>query len=301
MYIPMNRRTFLAGLAVPLVARGQATNSGLVDRRTLFSYAYQMEDVDQLLMRPREVIDLNGMLRDGNGHACLPPGDFVTGPVYVRSGDVIEGSGIRTRVWMTERAIQPENESKPTEYVQLRDFDLCCDFRGGPDQHALWLAGCREWAVERVRAINFGGTGAYLYGKRTPEGAVDPTDTTRCTFRQFAAWGCRYGMVFGGSPADPVIRGGTSNMNRAERCLSFWAELDAFALLQGAANVLDQCVAGNSGGDGVRVAWYGNDVRLAVLERNAGYGVRKVRREWSDRTTVTYHSGGNNGLGDTNY
>ena len=299
LYIP-SRRAFLATLAALPIAARASMASGLVDRRTLFSFAYQMEGVDDLLFRPREAIDLNGMLRE-SGRVCLPAGDFVTWPVYVRSGDVIEGQGIRTRVWVTGRGIQPEDESRPTEYVQLRDFDLCCDNRGEADQHALWLSACREWTVERVRAVNFGGAGAYLYGKRTPTGGLDPTDTTRCAFRQFASWGCRYGMVFGGTPADPVVRGGTSNMNRAERCLSFWAELDAFALLQGAANVLDQCVAGNSGGDGMRIAWYGNDVRLAVLERNEGYGIRKVRREWSDRTTVTYHSGGNNGLGDTNY
>ncbi len=83
--------------------------------------------------------------------------------------------------------------------------------------------------------------------------------------------------------------------------MCFWSELDAYAILQGAANVLDQPVAGNAGGDGIRVAWYGNEVRMAVVERNAGYGVRKVRREWSDRTSVTIHSGGSNGLGDTNY
>ncbi len=301
LYIP-SRRGFLKGLLTAPLALSSlsACADPVVDKRTLFSFAYQMENVDDLLSRPRERIDLNGMLRE-RGYLKLPPGDFLCEPVYVRSGDVIEGSGIRTRLWFDKRAIQPENESKPTEYVQLRDFDLCCSVRGAPDQHALWLAACREWTVDRVRAVDFGGTGAYLFGKRTPEGGLDPTDTTRCTFRQFAAWGCRYGVVLGGSAADPVIRGGTSNMNRFERPLSFWAELDAFALLQGAANVLDQPVAGNSGGDGVRIAWYGNEVRLAVLERNEGYGIRKVRREWSDRTSVTYHSGGNNGLGDTNY
>lgn len=100
------------------------------------------------------------------------------------------------------------------------------------DQHAMWLSACREWTVERVRAVNFGVQGLTCTASERLPG-LDPTDTTRCVFRQFASWGCRYGMVFGGTPADPVVRGGTSNMNRAERCLSFWAELDAFALLQG--------------------------------------------------------------------
>lgn len=302
-----SRRAFIARLAAaplalsPLAACADGMASGLVDRRTLFAYAYQMHDVDELLAGPRERIDLNAMLRDGGGYARLGPGDFACDPVYLRSGDVIEGVGIRTRLWFTQRAIQPADETRPTEYVQLRDFDVCFADRGAPDQHGLWLAACREWTVERVRTINAGGTGFFLYGKRTLAGALDPTDTTRCTFRQPAAWGCRYGYVLGGTPGEPAIRGGTSNMHRLERPLCFWAELDAFALLQGAANVIDQPVAGNSGGDGIRIGWYGNEVRLATLERNAGFGVRKVRREWSDRTAVTYHSGGSNGLGDTNY
>lgn len=300
-----SRRAFLVSAAVlaatPLLARAQATAMGLVDRRTLFSFAYQMEDVDELLAGSRERIDLNGMLRDGDGYVCLPPGDFACGPVYPRSGDVIKGSGIRTRLWFDARAIQPADESRPTEYVQLSDFDMCVANRGGPEQHAVWMAACREWTVDRVRTVNFGGTSFFWYGKRTPDGRLDPTDTTRCVSRQCASWGCRYGFVMGGTPGEPTIRGGTANMNRLERSLCFWSELDAYAILQGAGNVIDQPVAGNSGGDGMRIAWYGNEVRMAVVERNAGYGVRKVRREWSDRTSVTIHSGGSNGLGDTNY
>lgn len=302
-----SRRAFLARLsAAPLALSALAAcadgmTSGLVDRRTLFAYAYQMHDVDQLLARDLERIDLNAMLRDGRGYVRLGPGDFACDPVLLRSGDVIEGAGIRTRLWFTQRAIQPADETRPTEYVQLRDLDLCCDARGGPDQHALWLAACREWTIDRVRTVNFGGTSLYFYGKRTPSGALDPTDTTRCVARQFASWGCRYGVIFGGTPGKPTIRGGTSNMNRLERPLCFWPELDAYAILQGAGNVLDQPVAGNTGGDGIRIGWYGNDVRGAVVERCGGYGIRKVRREWSDRTTVTYHSGGSNALGDTNY
>lgn len=278
-----------------------AFTSGLVDTHTVFSYAYQMHDADQLLSAPRQYIDLNAMLQNGNGYVKLGAGDFACDPVYLRSGDVIQGIGIKTRLWFTQRAFQPADESRPTEYVQLRDFDICYANRGTPNQHGLWLAACREWTVDRVRVVNAGGTGAYLYGRRTPAGALDPSDTTRCTFRQFAAWNCRYGVVIGGTAGDPVIRGGTSNMNFFERPLSYWAELDAFAILQGAGNVLDMPIAGNSGGDGLRVAWYGNEVRLLVAERNGGYGVRKLRREWSDRTTVTYHSGGSNALGDTNY
>lgn len=294
----MNRRQMLAMLATaPFALRAEP----VVDRRTVFAHAYQMLDVDDLLSRPRERIDLNGALQDGARYLRLGPGDFACDPVYLKSGDVIEGAGIHTRLWFDRRAMQPADESRPTEYVQLRDFDLCCDTRGPASQHALWLSACREWTVDRVRTINFGGTSLYFYGKRTPSGALNPTDTTRCVARQFASWGCRYGVVFGGTPGEPTIRGGTSNMNRLERPLCYWAEMDAFALLQGAGNVLDQPIAGNSGGDGLRIAWYGNDVRGAVVERNAGYGVRKVRREWSDRTTVTYHSGGNNALGDTNY
>lgn len=284
-----------------MLAHAQATASGLVDRRVLFSYAYQMHDVDELLAAPRQRIDLNGMLRAGDGYVCLPPGDFECGPVYLRSGDIIEGTGIRTRLWFDARAMQPADESRPTEYVQIRDLDLCCSRRGGADQHALWISACREWTLERVRAIGFGGTGFYFYGKRTLSGDLDPTDTTRCVSRQCAAWGCRYGFVLGGTPGEPAVRGGTSNMHRIERPLVFWSELDAYALLQGAGNVIDQPIAGNAGGDGIRVAWYGNEVRMAVVERNAGFGVRKVRREWSDRTSVSIHSGGSNALGDTNY
>ena len=297
----MNRRTFLAAIAAMPFAAKASSASGLVDRRTLFAHAYQMLDVDDLLAAPRMPLDLNAMLRDGNGYVRLPPGNFACGPVYLRSGDVIEGAGIHTRLWFAGRAIQPTDESRPTEYVQLRDLDLCCADRGAPDEHALWMAACREWTVDRVRAVNFGGTGFFMYGKRTLDGALDPTDTTRCVLRQCAAWGCRYGAVLSGTPGDPVVRGGTSNMNRLERFLSFWSEMDGIALLQGAGNVIDQPVLGNSGGDGMRIAWYGNDVRGAVVERNAGYGIRKTRREWSDRTTVTYHSGGSNGLGDVNY
>lgn len=284
-----------------MAVNAAATSMGLVDQRTLFSYAYQMIDVDVLLGAPRRPLDLTEILRYNDGYAKLGPGDYTCNPAYLCSGDTIEGCGIRTRLWFTGRAIQPEASSRPTEYVQIRDLDLCCDDRGGTDQHAIWMPSCREWTIERVRAINFGGTAFYLYGQRTPAGDLDPSDTTRCVLRQTAAWGCRYGYVLSGTAGDPVIRGGTSNMNRLERTLSYWSELDAYALLQGAGNVIDQAIAGNSGGDGLRVGWYGNDVRMFVAERNAGYGVRKVRREWSDRTTVTLHSGGNNGLGDTNY
>lgn len=301
----MNRRAFLASAAAlaaaPLLAGAQATASGLVDRRTLFAHAYQMHDVDQLLAAPRERIDLNVMLRDGRGYVKLGQGDFECPPVYFRSGDVVEGAGIHTRLWFTQRAMQPADETRPTEYVQLRDLDLCVADRGDAAQHALWLPACREWTVDRVRTINFGGTSLYFYGKRTLAGDLAPSDTTRCVARQFASWGCRYGVIFGGTPGSPVSKGGTSNMNRLERPLVYWSEFDAYALMQGAGNVLEQPIAGNTGRDGIRVAWYGNNVSDAILERCGAFGVRKIRRKWSDKTKVTYHSGGNHGLGDRNY
>lgn len=245
------------------------------------------------------VFDVSAALR--NGPVLLGPRDYECLPVDTVTNDYVRGFGAQSRLIFEadEPQIRPLDSTTPTDYVTLADFDVVCARAGGRSQHGLYMASGREWKVTNMTLRGRrGGDTVRMYGQRTGDGGLDPSDSTRNVFTAVGAWEGRYNWYLGGTVANKRIQGGTSNMNRGIRCLAYYAEIDNLYIDQGAGNSFPQFISGNAGRNGCTLAWYGNKVRDGVFERNGGWGIyRTSHAEQHDNDTSGAHNGGHNGLG----
>ena len=274
----MNRRGFLAGLAAaPFAARAVMLND----------YA------------AGGVFDMSAALRDGP--VTLLAQEYECLSFKLRTGDYISGFGTRSRL-LTDYTQGPfitvEDPSQFTDGVILRDFDIVATAKGGAGQHGIWMPSCREWRVSNImRRGEIGGVGWGMYGQRD-EGGLNPGDSTRNIFDGVGSVYARINWYLGGNIDNPRIRGGTSNMNRLARCLGYGAEIDNLQIMQGAGNVVEQFISSTPRNNGITLAWYGNKIRDAVVERSGGWGIfGTTHDEQHDNVIDSPHNGGNQGSG----
>lgn len=273
------------------------------------------------------VYDLSAALRDGpvtllaQDYPCLPvkfgPRACATGVAF-RTRLLFEGAGA---------AFAPAEADQPTDNWRFEDFDVQCEARGETAQHAFALMSCRRGFLRRVTVSDFGGTGVLIYGQRAgfvgagapslnaPCGWVEdewqcagvraPSDATMNVIEDVNVRRCWLGFHLGGMPAPegvPRVKGATANMNSLVRPIASNCGSDGMMIWQGATNYVAKPILGQNGRNGMSVAWYGNLIEGAVLERNAGWGVQLFtqHKETRDNYFPYVHNGGSNGLGLSN-
>lgn len=270
-----NRRTFLTALAgLPFAARACG--------------APVLNDY-----RANGVCDLNAALRDGpvtllaETYECLP----AKVPPYA----VVQGIPNKSRLLFDGQspAFMPADRSRPCDLVTLFGFDVVA--AGPGNAHALYLPSCRHWDVSRMTIDGWGGAAVMIYGQRE-NGLVAPSDATKCEFEHIRALRCGSGFVLTGTPDTPRIRGGASNMHTLTHCLASDCEGDGFAILQGSANRLDHCIAGQCR-NGFVLAWYGNVLDQPIFERNREWGIYETNHDEARQNSIRdpWNGGANGG------
>lgn len=271
--------------------------------------------------------DLTAALRDGP--VTMLAQDYPCLPVRFGSRAVATGVAFRTRLLFegSGAAFAPAAPDQPTDNWRFEDFDVQCEAKGSTVQHAFALLSCRRGFLRRVIVSDFGGTGVLVYGQRAAfvgEGAPSlsspcgwvgeewqcggvraPSDATMNVVEDVNVRRCWLGYHLGGMPAPegvPRVKGATANMNSLVRPIASNCGSDGIMIWQGAANHIVKPILGQNGRNGLSVAWYGNLVEAAVLERNAGWGVQLFtqHKETRDNYFPYVHNGGSNGLGLSN-
>ena len=220
---------------------------------------------------------------------------YTIGPTYFPTGAHVKCllGQAKIRYFGDRPAFQPLNQDAPTVRVAMENFDLICMDKASAYQHGFFLPACRMFTMNLIQIQDFGGCGVYACGKRTVNGLVDPSDTTRIKMTEVRSIRCGTGFRFSGTVGLPRYKGGTANMNQLDHCIASDCAGNGYEIIQGSASRLSGCVSVQCKGDGFYINWYGNTLVAPVFENNGGAGVRfGGSDECHDNYVLGWHDGG---------